>query len=110
MRRPPWLGAALATFFGQPVTQRAGGAGNRVLANCPAAGTFPARPASAAGANTPAGGAEVVPAFVELESGGPLPGGCRGGGRGGTGKEQPQQRGSPGQHPPEEAVPRPRSP
>src|SRR4249920_1751030 len=27
------------------------------LANCRAAGTFPARPASAAGANTPAGGA-----------------------------------------------------
>jgi len=27
------------------------------LANCPAAGTFPARPASAAGADTPAGGA-----------------------------------------------------
>jgi len=49
-------GAALATCFGQPVTERAG-LGTVWLANCPAAGTSPARPASAAGANTPAGGA-----------------------------------------------------
>src|SRR5215472_2125562 len=58
---PAMGGAALATCFGQPVTERAG-AGNRGLANFPAAGTFPARPASAAGANTPARGARARPA------------------------------------------------
>jgi hypothetical protein len=55
-RAPPWPRAALATCFGQPVMERAG-SGNRVVGQLLAAGTFPARPASTAGANTRAGGA-----------------------------------------------------
>src|SRR6266516_897665 len=53
---PAMAGAALASCFGQPVTEHTG-AGTVGLANRPAAGTVPALPASAAGANTPAGGA-----------------------------------------------------
>lgn len=60
MPRPATAGAALATWPGQPVTERAG-KGNRWHANCPAARISPARPAGTAGANTPAPGARACP-------------------------------------------------
>src|SRR6266567_1550409 len=50
-------GSALAPIaFGQPVTERAGGV-DRATGRLPGGWNFPARPASAAGANTRAGGA-----------------------------------------------------